>query len=278
MGSFIDLTGRKFGKLTVVEETSERKRGCAIWLCKCECGVFKKKKSYDLLQEKTTSCGRGRCRSNFIDLTGNRIGKWTVGELQPEKRGRSFVWLCKCDCGTIRKVSGEMLRKGVSESCGKLCCHSKFVDISGKKFGKLTVIKILSSRIDGEIAWECICDCGVVVRTKRGSMKSNSSCGGHKCSSTYNDLTGKVFSKLTAIRYTHTDGNHYWDFKCSCGKIVNIMYLNVTKGHTKSCGCIKRKNEHLSIQRSAFRNHLRGAESRGIENKLTIEEYPIGCF
>ena len=34
----IDLTGRKFGKLTVVEKHSKDKWGGWNWLCKCDCG------------------------------------------------------------------------------------------------------------------------------------------------------------------------------------------------------------------------------------------------
>lgn len=38
MGKFIDLTGKKFGRLTVIKRTSDNKRGKAQWICKCDCG------------------------------------------------------------------------------------------------------------------------------------------------------------------------------------------------------------------------------------------------
>lgn len=37
MGKFIDLTGMKFGRLTVIERAGS-KNGCAAWKCRCECG------------------------------------------------------------------------------------------------------------------------------------------------------------------------------------------------------------------------------------------------
>lgn len=34
----IDLTGMKFGKLTVIKEFGHSKDGRVTWLCRCECG------------------------------------------------------------------------------------------------------------------------------------------------------------------------------------------------------------------------------------------------
>ena len=52
-----DLIGQNFGKLTVLEKTSERKSGKIIWLCKCQCGSLVKVRSDCLLNGHTTSCG-----------------------------------------------------------------------------------------------------------------------------------------------------------------------------------------------------------------------------
>lgn len=34
--------GDKFGRLTVLEKTGEKKRGADVWICKCDCGNFRK--------------------------------------------------------------------------------------------------------------------------------------------------------------------------------------------------------------------------------------------
>ena len=34
----IDLTGQKFGELTVLERTKERQDGYCVWRCRCSCG------------------------------------------------------------------------------------------------------------------------------------------------------------------------------------------------------------------------------------------------
>ena len=51
MGKFIDLTGQKFGRLTVIKYVGKSK-----WLCKCECGN-EKIVSTTHLKNDTKSCG-----------------------------------------------------------------------------------------------------------------------------------------------------------------------------------------------------------------------------
>jgi hypothetical protein len=276
MGAFIDLTGQRFGRLVVIEKSVERINSSSVWICRCDCGVPKKTSSDRLRQGKVTSCGSGKCKTGFVDLTGRTFGKWTVIEITENMGYRTYKWLCMCDCGTIREVDGETLRMHKSMGCGDGVCHSQFIDISGQKFGKLEVISPTKNRIYGELAWLCKCECGKRIEVKGAKLNGQyPSCGDRLCRHTYRDLTGMTFNRLTAICYTHTLVNDYWDFKCECGNIVNILALNVTKQHTKSCGCLKRDREYESIVTSAYRSHLRGL-SRGsgpIENFLSKEEY-----
>ena len=58
MGKFIDLTGRRFGRLTVLEKDDERtKDGNTYWKCKCQCGNIKSVLVGNLTSGKTKSCG-----------------------------------------------------------------------------------------------------------------------------------------------------------------------------------------------------------------------------
>jgi len=54
------LTGRRFGKLTVVRPHGKTKSGKYTWLCRCDCGVEKIKQA--LIQDQPKSCG---CVSPF---------------------------------------------------------------------------------------------------------------------------------------------------------------------------------------------------------------------
>lgn len=60
----------------------------------------------------------------FIDLTGQRFGRWTVLKCVGSTK-QGTVWLCQCDCGTVREVTSKSLRGNVSNSCG--CLHKEIV-------------------------------------------------------------------------------------------------------------------------------------------------------
>ena len=58
--------------------------------------------------------------SEAINLTDQRFGRFTAIHQAPSPRpsGNGAFWLCKCDCGEERIVSGSQLRSGHSKSCG----------------------------------------------------------------------------------------------------------------------------------------------------------------
>ena len=57
--------------------------------------------------------------------------------------------------------------------------HNKFKDMSGQKFGRLTVIRFTHIDKAGNRRWECLCECGKISNTTTGSLiKGHSkSCG-----------------------------------------------------------------------------------------------------
>jgi len=57
MGKLIDLTGQKFGRLTVVERVDNANDGHARWLCQCDCGKEKNINGRELRCGDTRSCG-----------------------------------------------------------------------------------------------------------------------------------------------------------------------------------------------------------------------------
>lgn len=56
MSNFIDLTGQKFGRLTVVKR-AKNKGSCTVWECLCDCGNITAVRAYDLKIGRTKSCG-----------------------------------------------------------------------------------------------------------------------------------------------------------------------------------------------------------------------------
>lgn len=59
MGKLHDLTGQRFGRLTVVAVSSEREKGGnAMWICRCDCGNITHPISGNSLKKgDTKSCG-----------------------------------------------------------------------------------------------------------------------------------------------------------------------------------------------------------------------------
>lgn len=57
MAQIINLLGKKFNHLTVIERAENNKHGRARWLCLCDCGNTKIILGYSLISGKTTSCG-----------------------------------------------------------------------------------------------------------------------------------------------------------------------------------------------------------------------------
>ena len=53
----VNLTGKKFGRLTVIELYGHNKYGQPIWTCKCDCGNIANVVSSNLRFGKTLSCG-----------------------------------------------------------------------------------------------------------------------------------------------------------------------------------------------------------------------------
>ena len=54
----IEMVGRRFGRLTVIAETTKRdKKGCIFWKCLCDCGKTVDVVGTSLRKGETQSCG-----------------------------------------------------------------------------------------------------------------------------------------------------------------------------------------------------------------------------
>lgn len=116
-----------------------------------------------------------RCKmGKYIDLTGRQFGEIEVIKDTNERhKNGSHIWECKCSCGKVLYLPTSVLKN--QKSCG--CKAKRLEDLSGKKFGRLTVISMNHDTKDKRVRWNCICDCGnkAVVRAcnlKSGEVKS----------------------------------------------------------------------------------------------------------
>lgn len=259
-----DFSGQRFGRLIAVRPTLERKRNCVVWECLCDCGNTHLVSTTDLIQGKAKSCGclkkewavkHGEIRRK--NLTGQRFGLLTAIRPTDKRVQRSVIWECKCDCGNTVYASVSALEQGLKKSCG--CTKKAPVafrglqrpkDMTGERYGALTVVRPTDQRQGGSVVWECLCDCGKTVFASRTDLvhHGRQSCGcikvkketpGRKCE----DLTGQRFGKLMAIELTEEKkrGRWVWRCKCDCGNTVYIDAGSLKSGNTKSCGCLRKK-------------------------------------
>lgn len=167
-----NFIGTKFGKLTVIKKTEERKHQLILWECKCDCGNTCLRTTVQLENESYNgTCGCEKKIYHHLltpleDLTGKVFYDLTVIDFVGSKNGSRY-WACKCKCGNIKDVSTRDLTRGAVKSCG---CR-KFLQIKpGDKFGRLTVVtKSNKLGSNGCFLWECDCDCGTKKHIVSGS-------------------------------------------------------------------------------------------------------------
>jgi hypothetical protein len=57
MGAFYDITGQKFGRLTVIKRIPSISTRTTRWLCKCDCGSLHAVNKNNLINGQVKSCG-----------------------------------------------------------------------------------------------------------------------------------------------------------------------------------------------------------------------------
>jgi hypothetical protein len=115
-----------------------------------------------------------------IDLAGVRFGRLIVLERDAAVRSGMARWVCRCDCGNEKSISGGTLRQGRSRSCGCLRAdrnrNREYIDLAGKKFGRWTAI---SREAGPERRWLCVCECGTAKPVSTANLMAgvSKSCG-----------------------------------------------------------------------------------------------------
>ncbi len=177
----MNIAGNRYGKLIVVSENGRSSKGEVLWNCICDCGNTHIASGSNLRNKKVTSCGCNKHISRKkVDLTGKRFDRLLVMS-NSTSNNKHTMWECLCDCGIKKIVAGRHLLSGATVSCG---CYNRSIvsiDISGRKFGKLLVIKKSGdiAKHNGCYLWECICECGNITYVSTADLTKGhtTSCG-----------------------------------------------------------------------------------------------------
>lgn len=126
-----DLTGKKFGRWTVLRQSTNGKSGDVRWLCRCSCGTKRVIYGNSLKSGRSSSCGcyhkevSARQASELFSkpiAPGTRFTRLVVIKKGSGSGSRGVYYICQCDCGEIRSISSGDLRSGNTNSCG---CYQK---------------------------------------------------------------------------------------------------------------------------------------------------------
>lgn len=127
---------------------------------------------------------------------------------------------------------------------------AKLIDMTGQRFGALTVTGRAPSSVSGRTMWRCVCDCGTECIQEGYNLRKGivTSCGcgiirqarrSGKGTGTKKDYTGQTFCRLTAIRRVSAGK---WLWRCSCGNETIARPADVRNGKPASCGCALRES------------------------------------
>lgn len=327
-----NLIGNRYGKLVVVNKTDKRNRDKKIiWECKCDCGNVVDVDTGGLTSGRVRSCGclhrevMKKVHKKYItDLKGQKFGKLTVIEQTEERKYGRVVWICKCDCGNIIKVSAGHLINGNTRSCG--CIRKEIAPtllekrgyVKGTAIGSIKSNKLFSTNKSGykginwlesskkwnaQImfqrkayylgAYDNIEDAIKIrkeaenevfnkfiewynnpdnkksdftielnldeMRTKLNILPNKKILTKHQNMS---ELIGKKFGKLTVIKESEkraSNGCVMWECLCECGDTIYVRTDNLKTGKKKSCKHCQ-KGE-LTMSKSEFKKIVNKAKN-----------------
>lgn len=163
--------------------------------------------------------------NQLVDLTGAKYENFTVirkgnGRLTTGGQHKT-TWICRCICGKEFEVDSQKIRRNKVYSCGCLRNQNRerfFEDLTGKRYGRLTVVRRLKPE---EIKhkntnWLCICDCGNYIHASAGRLNNGTtrSCGCLK--NEYKEAIGNLNRK-----YEHQNKRLYGIYRAMLGRCFN---------------------------------------------------------
>lgn len=195
MSAFQDLTGQKFGRLTVIER-GRTKDGRAAWVCRCDCGISKPINTASLIRGASTSCGCFRREHTRDKFTTH--GAKTSGNISPEYS----IW-----CNMLTRTTNKNCKR-YADYGGRgvgVCEEWKSFETFLKDMGNRPSPKHSLDRIDGSKGYSRT-NCKWSTAVEQGRNKRNNIQieyrGETKCLSEWSETLGLRYGTLY-MRITH---------------------------------------------------------------------------
>ena len=160
----------------------------------------------------------------------------------------------------------------------------KKLNLIGQRFGKLVVIAPAKNK-GRRTQWLCKCDCGNEKICLTDSLQTGrcKSCGclrveqaqtnGRKV---LQDLTNQRFGKLVVLKYAGSNRDRsQWLCQCDCGNEVIVNQMELKKGNTLSCGCLRSSFGELIINNILQDNHILFQREYQFNDLLSENNIPL---
>lgn len=158
------------------------------------------------------------------------------------------------------------------------------LDLIGQRFGRLVVIDTAPNK-GRRTQWKCICDCGKEYIGLTDSLRSGKlqSCGCLRAETArengltqLNDLTGQKFGKLTVVKYAGSDRNRgVWECECSCGTPIIVNQMELQRGDTLSCGCLRSSFGEQAIETILKENKITYTKEYSFQDLVSNKNVPL---
>lgn len=153
------------------------------------------------------------------------------------------------------------------------------------------VVSALPSK-GGKRFWKCLCDCGNETTAYTNLLTSGckKSCGCllkessvkniHGAKKPIDDLTGKRYGRLVAIRRFIPENSPcaWYECICDCSNKINVRAYSLKSGKTKSCGCLAKETQINTGKNSKGRVSSRFIDLTGqrFSRLLVVSRAPNG--
>ena len=171
---------------------------------------------------------------------------------------------------------------------------SRLDNLEGRVFGNWTVLRKAKPNAYENTYWVVRCVCGKereitgrsliylgsthcgcqrtvkLTKTELKTYKDKS-----RTASTFKDICGQVFGKLTVLYKTKQNNKKewYWLCYCSCGNLTEVRGSHLRSGNVVSCGCYQSERDRSTHGQTYTKEytHIRNKKRKKKEKYLDIE-------
>lgn len=216
---------------------------------------------------------------------GEKYNKLTIIELDRKDNRNKPYYLCKCDCGNTKTVRYDCLKSGNTQSCGCALKESarkngqkNFKDLTGKKFGRLTVIELIDKKDKYyKKYYKCKCKCGneSIVSGSQLTTGKTKSCGCLNLELASERMKGKNNWNHKNKGKNHPNYNPNLTDEERLDKrdlIENINWRkDIYKKDDYTCQKCKTKGDKVKLNAHHIRNYSSDKENRfNVNNGITL--------